>query len=491
MGQNKSILFVSSEVTPFVKTGGLADVSAGLPLALVEMGYDIRIITPKYGNVSERRNRIHEIKRLKDIPIEVAGEESMATVKSSQVINSKSKVQVYLVTSEKYFEPNKGAYVSVKTGKEFPNNDERFIFFQKAAIETCFRLGWKPDYIHCNDWQTGLIPVFLKELYADSGFFDNTRSIFTVHNLAYQGVFPKESFEKTGLPKGLFKASGVAHKSQLNMMKAGLLYADAVTTVSPTYAAETAKKEHGEGLESVVRKISDKYTGILNGIDTDIWNPRTDRTIDETFSADDLEEKFDNKKVLLKKFGVKADRSRPAVVMIARMVEQKGYDLVLSSLKQIAKLDLDLIIMGEGSGTIPKDLEKKTAKVKNVHLHLGYDENLAHLFFAGADILLMPSKYEPCGLNQLYAKRYGTVPVARGTGGILDSVIPFTGESDAGEGFLFEEFSADSMLGALEQALEAYSDSEVWQGLQARAMQADHSWTASAERYVEEAYASS
>ena len=352
MADTKSILFVSSEVTPFVKTGGLADVSAGLPLALVEMGHDVRIITPKYGNVSERRNRIHEIKRLKDIPITVAGEESMATVKSSQVVNAKSKVQVYLVTSDKYFEPNKGAYVSVKTGKEFPNNDERFIFFQKAAVETCFRLGWKPDIIHCNDWQTGMIPVFLKELYTEDDFFANTRSVFTVHNLAYQGIFPKESFEKTGLPSSLFNAtSGVAHKSQLNMMKAGLLFADAVTTVSDEYGKEIAKKGRGEGLEAVVRKIKSRFHPIRNGIDTEIWSPTADKLIDENYNADRLEDKFDNKRALAKKHGFKADRKRPVVAMIARMTEQKGYDLVLEALPEIGKMETDLIIMGEGSGS--------------------------------------------------------------------------------------------------------------------------------------------
>ena len=489
MASSRSILFVTGEVAPFVKTGGLADVSAALPLALVEMGHDVRIIAPKYGNISERRNRIHEIKRLKDIPIEVNGKESMATVKSSQVVNTKSKVQVYLVTSDVYFEPNKGAYVNPKTGKEFPNNDERFIFFQKAAIETCFRLGWKPDIIHCNDWQTGLIPVMLKELYGDDDFFKGTKSVFTVHNLGYQGEFPKASFDKTGLDSSLFTAKGVAHNKNLNMMKAGLLFADEVTTVSPTYATEITKKENGAGLESVVRKIKGKLTGILNGVDTEEWNPSVDKLIDEKYDADSLEDKYDNKKALGKKVGFKANEERPVVCMIARMVDQKGYDLIIESLPELGKLDAEFVILGEGTGPIVKKLEKGAKKLDNVHVTIGYDEKSAHLMFAGSDFVLMPSKYEPSGLNQMYGMAYGTVPIVRATGGLIDSVSQVDVAKGTGEGVLFKPYTSAAMLKAVNQALSLYEDEETFEDLQKRIMAVDVSWSNAATTYSEDIYA--
>ena len=490
MAASKSILFVTSEVTPFIKTGGLADVSATLPLALVELGHDVRIIAPKYGNISERRNRIHEIKRLKDIPIMVSGKETMATVKSSQVVNSKAKVQVYLVTNDDYLEPYKGAYVNPKTGKDFANNDERFIFFQKAAIETCFRLGWKPDIIHCNDWQTGLIPVFLKELYTDNDFFKKTKTVFTIHNLSYQGEFPESSFASTGLSEELFSPSGVAHNGKLNMMKAGIVFADAVTTVSPTYAKEIMKKEYGAGLEGVIRKHKNKLHGILNGVDTEIWNPAIDKLIEEKYDADSLTGKYENKTALAKAFGLEANLDTPIICMIARMVEQKGYDLVISAMDDIVKMGAQVVIMGEGTGKIPKALEKEAKKhKKNVGLKIGYDEETAHLMQAGADILLMPSQFEPCGLNQLYAMAYGTVPVAHDTGGLSDSIEMYNAAKKTGTGFLFKNYSAGDMLKTLEQAVTLFrEDEEEWENLQLRGMETDNSWRVSAEEYSSNVY---
>lgn len=489
MAASRSILFVTSEVTPFVKTGGLADVSAALPLALVELGYDVRIIAPKYGNVSERRNRIHEIKRLKDIPIIVDGKESMATVKSSQVVNSRAKVQVYLVTSQDYFEPFKGAYVDPKTEKEFTNNDERFIFFQKSAIETCFRLGWRPDIIHCNDWQTGLIPAFLKELYSDSDFFKKTKTVFTIHNMAYQGIYPQTSFAKTGLPESAFSEKGVAHDDKLNMLKAGIVYADAVTTVSPAYAKEITGPEHGAGLDAVVRKHKKKLHGILNGVDTEAWNPAIDKLIDEKYDAESLTEKFENKAALAKAFGMQADVDTPMVCMIARMVEQKGYDLVIEAADGIAALGVQLVIMGDGSGKYPKALEKIAKKHSNIAVKVGYEEEMAHLMQAGSDILLMPSKFEPCGLNQLYALAYGTVPVVHATGGLGDSIVKYNMTKKTGNGFAFKEYTPEALIDTLRQAVELYRNEEEWEDLQKFIMAEDHSWKASAQEFVDMAYA--
>jgi starch synthase len=486
MPKSLSILFVTSEVVPFAKTGGLADVSSAFPLALTELGHDVRIVFPKYGTISERRNRIHEIKRLKDIPIEVAGEDSMATVKSSQVVNSRAKVQVYLVTNDKYFEPVKGIYQDPATGKDFPNNDERFIFFQKSVLETCIRLGWRPDVIHCNDWQTALIPVFMKELYGKDAFFSHTKTVLTIHNMAYQGVFPADTFDKTGLPESARAALEIGGK--VNFLKGGIMYADSLATVSPTYAKEIMTPQYGCGLEGTLKKNKEKLWGILNGVDTEVWNPATDKLIDTKYTAEDLEEKFENKSELAKKFQMEADIDVPMIVMIGRMVEQKGYDLLIESIERIAALGVQLVVMGEGEKKYQTALEKSAKKHKNVAVHAGYEEEIAHLMIAGGDILLMPSRFEPCGLNQLYAFAYGTVPVVHKTGGLTDSVIDYNPKKGVGNGFCFSDYTPDALIEALQRALALYRDEEKWEELQQSIMAEDHAWKVSAAEYAENLY---
>lgn len=488
MAKSLSILFVTSEVVPFAKTGGLADVSAALPLALTELGHDVRIVVPKYGTVSERRNRIHEIKRLKDIPIMVAGEETMATVKSSQVVNSRAKVQVYLVTNDKYMEPVKGIYQNPTTGKDFPNNDERFIFFQKSVLETCVRLGWRPDVIHCNDWQTALIPAFLKELYSKDNFFAHTRVVFTIHNMAYQGIFPASTFEKTGLPAKVFTSAGAEFSGNINFVKAGIVYADAFSTVSPSYAKEIMGAAHGYGLEGVVKKHKDKLFGILNGVDTEVWNPETDKQIDTKYSKASLEGKFENKTALAAKFNMVADLDTPVVGMIGRMVQQKGYDLVIDAIDDLAKAGIQFIVMGEGEKKYQAALEKAARKYKNVALVPAYDEEMAHMIQAGSDILLMPSQFEPCGLNQLYALAYGTVPIVHKTGGLADSITDYNPKKGIGNGFVFTQYTPEGMVEALQRAIALYRDEEKWEALQLAIMDEDRSWKASAAEYVEKMY---
>jgi len=485
MAKSLSILFVTSEVVPFAKTGGLADVSAALPLALTELGHDVRIVVPKYGSVSERRNRIHEIKRLKDIPIVVAGEETMATVKSSQVVNSRAKVQVYLVTNDKYLEAYKGIYQD-SSGKDYAQNDERFIFFQKSVLETCIRLGWRPDVIHCNDWQTALIPALLRECYAGDNFFAHTRTVLTIHNMAYQGVFAKGAIEKTGLPRDSW--SNVEHGGKANYMKAGIIYADAVSTVSPSYAKEILTASGGAGLESVVRKNRERLVGILNGVDTEVWNPATDKLIETKYTADSLEGKYENKTEVARDFGLEAELDVPLVAMIGRMVEQKGYDLLIDAVDDIVKLGVQLIVMGEGEKKYVAALERAAKKHKSVRLVSTYTEERAHLMQAGADILLMPSLFEPCGLNQLYSLAYGTVPVVHKTGGLADSIVDYNPKKGTGNGFVFTQPTSKALSDALGRAVALYRDEEKWEGLQKSIMAEDHSWRVSAAEYAETVY---
>jgi starch synthase len=487
MAKSLSILFVTSEVIPFAKTGGLADVSAALPLALTELGHDVRIVVPKYGTVSERRNRIHEIKRLKDIPIEVAGAETMATVKSSQVVNSRAKVQVYLVTNDKYLEPVKGIYTD-PSGKDYPNNDERFIFFQKAVLETCHKLGWRPDIIHCNDWQTALIPAMLKELYSKDAFFSHTKTVLTIHDLVHQGAFPASTFEKIGLPGKTLASSGLEHNGQVNFLKGGITYADAVTTVSPSYAKEIMTAEHGHGLEGCLKKHRDKLIGILNGVDTEIWNPGTDKQIETKYTVDSLEGKFENKTALASRYGMTADIDTPIIGMIGEMTEQKGYDLLSSAIDEIASLGAQVIILGEGEKKYQAALEKAAKKHKNIAVTTEFDESLAHLIVAGSDILLKPSKHEPGGFLQLYALSYGTVPVVHKTGGLADSIVEYNPKKGTGNGFVFPQHTAEALIEAVRRATALFKDEEKWEELVRSIMVEDHSWKASADEYVEKAY---
>lgn len=485
MAKSLSILFVTSEVVPFAKTGGLADVSAALPLALTELGHDVRIVVPKYGSVSERRNRIHEIKRLKDIPIVVAGQETMATVKSSQVVNSRAKVQVYLVTNDKYLEAFKGIYQDA-SGKDYAQNDERFIFFCKAVLETCIRLGWRPDIIHCNDWQTALIPPLLRECYANNNFFSHTRTVLTIHNLAYQGIYPKSSIEKIGLPNESW--AHIEHKGKANFMKGGIVYADAITTVSATYAREITTATGGCGLDPILKKNRHHLFGIPNGVDTEIWNPATDKLIEARFAPGSLEGKFENKTELASRFGLEAELDTPLAIMIGRMVEQKGYDLLIEAVDDIARLGVQLIIMGEGEKKYASALEKAARKHKTIRVRVGYDEEMAHLMQAGADMLLMPSLFEPSGLNQLYALAYGTVPIVHKTGGLGDTVIDYNPKKATGNGFTFTPATSKGLVDALKRAVELYRVEEKWEELQRSNMEEDHSWRASAAEFVDATY---
>lgn len=485
--KNLKILFVTSEVVPFVKTGGLADVSSSLPQALYDMGHQIRIVVPKYGAIDERKYKIHEVVRLKDLSTEVAGKDVQFSLRSSFLVGTRSRVQIYFLDNPEYFGSRHSLYSDPISGEDFPDNDERFILLARSVFELIERLGWVPDIIHCNDWQTGLIPVYLKELYGDKEEFKNIKTVFTIHNIAYQGVFPKSSFAKTGLPEKLKNDSELLLKNKFNFLKAGIRYADVISTVSETYAKELCEVEEiSKGLKGSLCERMDDIFGILNGVDTKIWNPEKDKHIVKKYTVKGLDNKKINKKALAEKFGFKYSEERPVISMIARLNDLKGVDLVKKAFKDLMKLDAHFILLGTGDRKYHEFFEEKFIQHKEkFSCYLGFDDQLAHLIEAGSDIFLMPSKVEPCGLNQMYSLNYGTIPVVRETGGLADTVEPYDEKTGEGNGFVFREYNPKEMLGAIERALKVFKeDKPAWVKLMKKGMKTDFSWQNSAKKYV-------
>ncbi|MBS1538661.1 MAG: glycogen synthase GlgA [Bacteroidetes bacterium] len=484
MAKPLSILFVSSEVYPFAKTGGLADVSYSLPLALRELGHDIRVMMPKYGSISERKNRIHEINRLRDFAIMVGDVESIATVKSSAITTSRSKVQAYITTNQNYFEANKGFYSDPITGIDYPDNDERFIFFNRTVLQTCILLGWFPDIIHCNDWQTGLVPAIARTDYAEE--FKNAKIIYTIHNFGNQGSFPASSLMKTGLtsPEDIAK---ITHNDRLNFMKAGIAYSDQITTVSPTYCAEILRNEQSSnGLNEVLRSRGDDMLGILDGVDLLTWNPKIDPFIAKNYDNLSVQDKIYSKEALLHRFGLPMRSNTPLIGMISRLNEQKGVRLIIEAAEQLFAENLQFVLLGEGDPALEAGLQEITERYpEKASIKIGFDDELAHLIEAGSDMFMMPSLYEPCGLNQQYSLVYGTVPIVRSTGGLADTVREFNPQKADGNGFVFQNFDAQEMVSAVRRALAMYSRQDVWSMVVQNGMTEDLSWSRSAKQYSE------
>ncbi len=483
MAKGYNVLFVTSEVYPYSKTGGLADVSNSLPQSLNSLGNDVRIITPKYGPLDERRLQIHEIKRLKDLKINVGGKDAKFSIKSSFIHSKNTKAQMYLLESQDFFK-NKGIYQSANTKKDFPNNDERFLFFCKAVIEILEILQWKPDVIHCNDWQTGLVPALLKTVYSTNSYLKDIKTVFTIHNLAYQGNFPLSSFAKTGMPDSVLTEKGGLHNGNFSYLKTGLNYADMISTVSEKYAEEIrSNPDYGYGLESVLSAKKKKMVGILNGIDYTVWNPVVDKLIPYRYTYQEIPLKYENKRELLEKRKIEYDEDIPLIGVISRLVDQKGFDLIVEALPKIMEEDVHMIILGTGEEKYQKFLKAAEKKYKGkLAVEIGFDEVLAHQIEAAADIYLMPSKFEPCGLNQLYSLKYGTVPVVRNTGGLADTIIDY--RKPKGNGFLFDKYDSGDMLKTVKLALKLFKDKDMWYKLVRQGMSLDFSWKVSALKYM-------
>lgn len=484
MAKGLNILFCTSEVTPYSKTGGLADVSNSLPQELNALGHAVRIITPKYGALDERRLRIYEIKRLTNIEVPVGDKIYPCNIKSSFIVSPKGKCQVFLLENDEFFGKD-SPYADPKTGKDYPNNDERFIFFNRAIVQVLGLLGWQPDIIHCNDWQTGLIPAYIKTIYSKDPLLQSVKTLFTIHNIAFQGLFSHESFLKSGLPESIYNEEGVEYYDKFSFLKTGLMYSDAITTVSENYAKEIATThEYGMGFEGILKKRKKDVYGILNGVDYTVWNPERDSIIPFRYSAKELPLKREDKKALCKHFGLEYNAEIPVIGIISRLTDQKGFDLIQKVFPEMIKEDIYFILLGSGDKSYQKFFEGMKKKFpKKMGLHFGFSEEIAHLIEAGSDVFLMPSKYEPCGLNQMYSLRYGTIPVVRATGGLADTITEY--KNGKGNGFVFEKYEAGELMKAIKRALKLYKNREEWIKLIRIAMACDYSWEVSAKKYID------
>jgi starch synthase len=485
MKSTLKILMAFSEIAPFTKTGGLGDVGGALPKALKELGHDVRVITPQYRAVNERKFILREVIRLQHIEIPVGHDAHPINVKSAFLPGT--KVQVYFLDYKPFF-GREGLYTDPATGKDYPDNAARFALFCRGTLETLKKLQWQPDVIHCNDWQTGLIPYLLKTHYRDDPFYSGILSQMTVHSFAFQGNFGPSWVSKLGLdPADYYPGSPIEFHNQISFLKAGIEYADVINTVSETYAKETlSSSEYGCGMEGVLKKRKRDYSGILNGADYQVWDPIKDSWIPKIYHANALEAKEDNKKALCGHFGLPFDLKRPVVATISRMTDQKGFDLIRDAYDEMMKTGIQYILLGLGDNAHQRFFEKMKKKYPDqTGIHFSFDESLSHLIMAGADLFLMPSRFEPCGLTQLYGLRYGTVPIVRKTGGLADTIEPIDGKTSKGTGFVFEKSTPEAMMSALRHAVLTFTDKKAWQRIMKNGMKQDYSWSQSARKYVQ------
>lgn len=479
------ILIASPEVIPFAKTGGLADVCGALPQALAKLGHQVKVTLPKYKVVDEKKFKLSEVKT--DVPLIPVGDKSIKITVRNYNLTSPELDYLFIV-NDRYYNREE-LYRDRSTGFDYKDNDERFILFARGTLEILKATEWQPDIIHANDWQSALIVVYLKTLYADDPFFGHTKTVFSIHNLAYQGNFPQGTFDKIGVPKDLFyPTSPFEFWGKVNFMKAGICYADVINTVSETYAVEIqSSSEFGHGLEGVLRARNADLYGIINGIDYNIWSPEKDTLISYNYSLKDLSGKKKNKELLLKLCNLPpSTRDVPLIGIISRLADQKGFDLLAQIADKLLSLDLQMVILGTGDEKYHRLFKEMGAKYpEKISVNLRFDNPLAHLIEAGGDMFLMPSRYEPCGLNQLYSLKYGTVPIVRKTGGLADTIENYDPQTGGGTGFVFKNYDASEFLDTIKLALKVYKDKNAWVRLMENGMKKDFSWEVSAKKYVE------
>lgn len=473
------ICLVSSELTPLAKTGGLADVSAALSAFLDNKGHDIRVLIPFYSAIDTKSLEIAPDPSLQNLSIRIGNHHLNYSIDTTTLPNKALKIYL-LRCPELYDRP------SIYTD----GSDEhlRFILLSRVAIEMCQHMGFAPDIFHCHDWHTALTPLYLKTLYAWNSLFENTRSVLTIHNIGYQGIFDARILHDMGMqdsPENLYQEDLAL--GRVNFLKTGVLYSDLLTTVSPTYANEILGSTYGMGLQDLLRQRQDSLVGILNGMDTDEWNPRKDALIPYPYDARDISGKKENKQALMQELELDSNDDIPLLGIVSRLTSQKGIDLIQQVVpKLIQQRRFALAVLGSGEPRYEKFFGELQGRYRNhVCFYRGFSNKLAHMIEAGSDMFLMPSQFEPCGLNQMYSLRYGTVPIVRRTGGLADSVQLFEPSSGKGTGIVFDDYSASALEWALNAALDLYQDKKSWRKLVRNGMAMDYSWKHQGQIYID------
>jgi len=470
------ILFLAAEVAPFVKVGGLADVAGSLPLALAALGHDVRVAMPLYASISPERYNLKTVVPYLDIPI---GRDATGGAVLEGALPAHSggpHVPVYFIQNQHYFERPK-IY-------GYDDDGDRYAVFCQAALLMLYSLNWKPDVVHANDWHTGLAPNYLKTIYRYLPFFKDIRTVFTIHNLAYQGIFDQKWLRQAGLDQ-----DGIVFGDRdglVNVLGRGVAYADAVSTVSPTYATEILTPEYGEKMDWLLNYRWGHLWGILNGIDYGVFDPATDPQITANFDLASTEKRSANKTALQQCLNLPHEGRVPLVGMVSRLVDQKGFDLIAAAAARLLAKKVQLVVLGSGTPYYEEFLSRLAYQFpEQVSAALTFDPALAQQIYAGSDFFLMPSRFEPCGLGQLIAMRYGSVPVVRYTGGLVDTVQEYNPASGSGNGFVFGPYEVEHMLAAFDRALAVYHQPQAWQELVKINMQRDYSWDASAKQYLD------
>jgi starch synthase len=467
-----NILFVASEAVPYAKTGGLADVAGALPKALARLGHKVRLVMPRYN----LEKIIHSGEQM---PGELAVPFDGGVRHSAVFIDRAGEVPVYFIDAPDFY----------FRGKLYGEHDDpdRFAYFSRAVLELAKALNEQFDIIHLNDWMTGLIPLYLKTVYGRDPVLSHTKTLFTIHNMAFHGLFSPYATGKYGLPEWVNRTeSGIEFHGVSSMLKAGLLFSDAISTVSPRYAQEIQTAEYAYQFEGLLGARRHKLFGILNGVDYEEWSPENDTHIAARFSEHDLSGKRECKADLLRSFGLPEDLQRPLIGCVSRLSDQKGFDLILDVMWRVLDRGANFILLGSGAEYFERAFQSlRDARPHQVGVYFGLSNEMAHKVEAGADIFLMPSRFEPCGLNQMYSLKYGTVPIVRAVGGLDNTIENFNRATFTGNGFKFYEYQADKLLEKIYEALMVYADKELWRTLMLNGMRADYSWTVSAHQYVQ------
>ncbi|GHV64904.1 glycogen synthase [Spirochaetia bacterium] len=480
------ILMASSEAVPYAKTGGLADAVSALSLALAKLGHEVRIVIPRYYGID--RSKLQQLKGAMGVPTGAGEEWSAVYTTDLPGSPAKNPVQVYFIDHEKFFGRD-GIYGS-PSEPDFLDNPRRFAFFSRAVFQLCRKFDWYPDILHAHDWPSALVPVYLK-FGERQGGFAKTRSVLTIHNLGYQGIYNKDNFYYTGLGWDVFYHAGFEDWNMMNLLKAGLYSADKLNTVSPNYAEETKIQAHGFRLDGVLRYRSADYSGILNGIDNGVWNPAKDPHLPAPYSVKDMSGKAGAKEALQKEFGLPPEPEVPVIGMVTRMVDQKGVGELFgpsygSAWSICRDMNVQMVILGTGESWCENEVMNLSSRLSNFKARIGYSEKLSHLIEAGSDFFLMPSRYEPCGLNQMYSLAYGALPIVRNTGGLADTVENFNEKAGTGTGFMFDDLNPQAIYNTVGWAVWAwYNRRPQIEAMRLVGMKQNFSWENSAKKYVE------